>query len=438
MRDTMMTYNEAVDYLLNIPRFSKKKTSPEALKDFLKDLGSPEKGQKIFHVAGTNGKGSVCACLTSILAEHGKSTGTFTSPHLIRVNERFAINKEPVDDDSFLDAFSTVYRTAQSREKKGFHCPTFFEFLFLMGMVLFSKKRVDYIVLETGLGGRLDATNVIDNPVVSVITSISLDHTQVLGSTVSAIAREKAGIIKKGVPVVFDASDPEAAEVIRKRCGEIGAGAYGLHPDTLILIEKHRAGQKFFVEGEKEILEIPFIPDYQRMNSALARKAIQIINEDNVFNEKTIAEGLKKTWWPARMEEARPGVYIDGAHNTGAMKEFVKTAREIMEQGDGSSYIIFAATEGKDYGGMIEELCRGLEFEAVMLPELDNTRILPLQKICEKFQSNTNKEVYKCQNAQKAWDRILQMKTENDKVFCVGSLYLAGAMEAVLRRNQNV
>lgn len=438
MRDTMMTYNEAVDYLLNIPRFSKKKTSPEALKDFLKDLGSPERDKKIFHVAGTNGKGSVCAFLTSILTENGKSTGTFTSPHLITVNERFAINKKPVDDDSFLDAFSDVYQRAKRRELEGFHSPTFFEFLFLMGMVLFSKKGVDYIVLETGLGGRLDATNVIENPMVSVITSISLDHTEVLGSTISAIASEKAGIIKKGVPVVFDASNLEAEEVIRKRCEEVETKAYGIRPKMLILTEKDKSGQKFYVEGEEEILEIPFIADYQRMNSALARKAIQIIDENNVFTEKTIWKGLKNTKWPARMEEVRPGVYIDGAHNIGAMKEFVKIAQEITADGSGSSYIIFAATEGKDYEGMIKELCSSLEFEAVILTGLDNNRILPLQTIYEKFQIHTEKAVYQYQNAQEAWNAVLQMKSENDKVFCVGSLYLAGAMEAVLRRNQDV
>ena len=216
----MFTYEEAVQYIEDIPKFTKK-NKLEHTRQCLDLLGSPDEGKKIIHVAGTNGKGSVCAFISTMLEEGGYKCGLFTSPHLVKINERFQINEVMVSDEIFLEAFCRVKKLADFLVEKGDYHPTYFEFLFLMGMLIFAKEEVDYIVLETGLGGRLDATNSVRKPLACVITSISLDHVEYLGNTIPEIAGEKAGIIKPGVPVVFDGNNPEAAEVIRTRADSL-------------------------------------------------------------------------------------------------------------------------------------------------------------------------------------------------------------------------
>ena len=185
-----MTYQEAVAYIDETPKFTKK-NSLEHTRAFLKRLGDPQENMKILHVAGTNGKGSVCSFLASMLKAAGKRTGLFTSPHLVKINERFVVDEEEIGDEEFLEAFHTVMDCVREMREEGYPHPTYFELLFLIGMKIFEKAGVEYLVLETGLGGRLDATNSIAHPLVTVITSISLDHTEILGDTIPKIAAEK-------------------------------------------------------------------------------------------------------------------------------------------------------------------------------------------------------------------------------------------------------
>ena len=222
-----MTYREAVKYINEIPKFTKK-TDLDHTRRLLAALGHPERGQRILHVAGTNGKGSTCAFLTSMLTEGGYRCGLFTSPHLERINERFSIAGQDVSDAAFAAAFDKVMEAAKLCMAKGDVHPTYFETLFLMGMVLFAEAKVDYIILETGLGGRLDATNVIESPLACIITSISRDHTEYLGETIPEIAGEKAGILKAGIPVIYDNTVPEASAVIRNRARALTCPAVGI------------------------------------------------------------------------------------------------------------------------------------------------------------------------------------------------------------------
>ena len=227
-----MNYEEAVAYIEETPKFTTK-NKLEHTKECLRRLGNPQKQFQVVHVAGTNGKGSTCAFLTSVFREAGYSCGLFTSPHLVVINERFQINEKNIDNDTFLRAFEKVKKLADELVAEGSYHPTYFEFLFLMGMVIFAEAGVDYVTLETGLGGRMDATTAVENPVACVITSISLDHMQYLGDTVAKIAGEKAGII---VPVIYDGNDPDAAEVIRARAEELGSPAYEVkRSDTEVL-----------------------------------------------------------------------------------------------------------------------------------------------------------------------------------------------------------
>ena len=204
-----MNYTEAVDYILNVPKFTTK-NKPEHTRELLKRLGHPDRGMKVIHVAGTNGKGSVCAFLSEMLVLAGKRTALFTSPHLVRINERFQINQVPISDELFLESYLEVQAKIDEMVEEGLPHATYFELLYATAMVAFQKERAEYVVLETGLGGRLDATNTIEHPLATVITSISLDHTEILGDTIEEIAVEKAGIIKEGVPVIYDGRNKEA------------------------------------------------------------------------------------------------------------------------------------------------------------------------------------------------------------------------------------
>ena len=212
----MKTYEEIIDYIAGIPKFTTKHPLSHT-KAFLESLGNPQNQFKVIHVAGSNGKGSVCACLANILKKSGKSTGLFTSPHLVDIEERFVIDGEQCTQEEFVQAVEQVQSVVVEMEKEGISHPSYFEYLFAVGMVIFQKRNVEYAVLETGLGGRLDATNVVEHPLLTIITSISLEHTEILGNTIAEIAGEKAGILKEQVPVVYDASNIEAAQVIEER-----------------------------------------------------------------------------------------------------------------------------------------------------------------------------------------------------------------------------
>ena len=244
-----MNYEEAVAYIEETPKFTTKNKLSHT-KECLERLGNPEKKFKVIHVAGTNGKGSTCAFLTSIFREAGYSCGLFTSPHLVVINERFQINEKNIDNQAFMSAFEKVKALADELVAEGSYHPTYFEMLFLMGMVIFAEAGVDYVMLETGLGGRLDATTAVEDPVACVITSISFDHMQYLGNTIAEIAGEKAGIIVPGVPVIYDGNNPEAAKVIRKQAEALGSPYYEVKKENTEILRNTSAGIDFCMENE--------------------------------------------------------------------------------------------------------------------------------------------------------------------------------------------
>ncbi|MDE5777469.1 MAG: bifunctional folylpolyglutamate synthase/dihydrofolate synthase, partial [Lachnospiraceae bacterium] len=217
----MMNYQDCVDYILSIPLFAVK-LGTENLNRILDVMGHPERTAPVIHVAGTNGKGSTCSFLSSILTAKGFKTGVFTSPHLININERIRIGTEEISNDDFVAVFEEVMRVVKVVEEDGMAHPSFFEFMFLMAAVYFKKQDVDYAIYETGMGGRLDATNVV-KPELCIITSVGMDHMQFLGDTIEQIAEEKAGIIKQGVPVVYFHRNFTVKDIIEKYCKKMGA-----------------------------------------------------------------------------------------------------------------------------------------------------------------------------------------------------------------------
>ena len=428
-----MNYTEAVDYIETIPKFTVKHP-PEHTRELLSRLGNPQEGIKIIHVAGTNGKGSVCAYLNAMLLAGGKKTGLFTSPHLVRINERFQINGEDVSDEQFLDAFLKVEKAAKEYEAEGEGHPSYFETLFLMGMLIFKEAGVEYLVMETGLGGRLDATNVVEKPLACIITSISRDHTEYLGDTLEAIAGEKAGIIKAGVPVIYDASQPGPASVIAAKAKEMGSPAWPMEPSFYEMKTQSREGITFtfaFPGGEKAELAIPYVAKYQMMNASLAFYTMHILQDVHDIPKNVLAEGLSKIKWPCRMEMAAPGVIIDGAHNEDGIAQFVSTAGYFAKENEIT--ILFTAVADKHYHEMIGEICEGIHPSHVVATQIDGSRVVPAEVLAEDFRKAGCTDVCAEPEIGAAYEKALGKKGSG-MLFCVGSLYLAGELKAYLAK----
>ena len=428
-----MNYTEAVDYIETIPKFTVKHP-PEHTRELLSRLGNPQEGIKIIHVAGTNGKGSVCAYLNAMLLAGGKKTGLFTSPHLVRINERFQINGEDVSDEQFLDAFLKVEKAAKEYEAEGEGHPSYFETLFLMGMLIFKEAGVEYLVMETGLGGRLDATNVVEKPLACIITSISRDHTEYLGDTLEAIAGEKAGIIKAGVPVIYDASQPGPASVIAAKAKEMGSPAWPMEPSFYEMKTQSREGITFtfaYPGGEKAELAIPYLAKYQMMNASLAFYMMHILQDVHDIPKNVLAEGLSKIKWPCRMEMAAPGVIIDGAHNEDGIAQFVSTAGYFAKENEIT--ILFTAVADKHYHEMIGEICEGIHPSHVVATQIDGSRVVPAEVLAEDFRKAGCTDVCAEPEIGAAYEKALGKKGSG-MLFCVGSLYLAGELKAYLAK----
>ena len=428
-----MNYTEAVDYIETIPKFTVKHP-PEHTRELLSRLGNPQEGIKIIHVAGTNGKGSVCAYLNAMLLAGGKKTGLFTSPHLVRINERFQINGEDVSDEQFLDAFLKVEKAAKEYEAEGEGHPSYFETLFLMGMLIFKEAGVEYLVMETGLGGRLDATNVVEKPLACIITSISRDHTEYLGDTLEAIAGEKAGIIKAGVPVIYDASQPGPASVIAAKAKEMGSPAWPMEPSFYEMKTQSREGITFtfaYPGGEKAELAIPYVAKYQMMNASLAFYMMHILQDVHDIPKNVLAEGLSKIKWPCRMEMAAPGVIIDGAHNEDGIAQFVSTAGYFAKENEIT--ILFMAVADKHYHEMIGEICEGIHPSHVVATQIDGSRVVPAEVLAEDFRKAGCTDVCAEPEIGAAYEKALGKKGSG-MLFCVGSLYLAGELKAYLAK----
>jgi len=410
------------------------KHPPEHTRELLSRLGNPQEGIKIIHVAGTNGKGSVCAYLNAMLLAGGKKTGLFTSPHLVRINERFQINGEDVSDEQFLNAFLKVEKAAKEYEAEGEGHPSYFETLFLMGMLIFKEAGVEYLVMETGLGGRLDATNVVEKPLACIITSISRDHTEYLGDTLEAIAGEKAGIIKAGVPVIYDASQPGPASVIAAKAKEMGSPAWPMEPSFYEMKTQSREGITFtfaYPGGEKAELAIPYVAKYQMMNASLAFYTMHILQDVHDIPKNVLAEGLSKIKWPCRMEMAAPGVIIDGAHNEDGIAQFVSTAGYFAKENEIT--ILFTAVADKHYHEMIGEICEGIHPSHVVATQIDGSRVVPAEVLAEDFRKAGCTDVCAEPEIGAAYEKALGKKGSG-MLFCVGSLYLAGELKAYLAK----
>lgn len=423
-----MNYTESVNYIEEIPKFTVK-NPPEHTKEMLRRLGNPENHMKVIHVAGTNGKGSTCAYLASMLGAGGKKTGLFTSPHLVKINDRFRINGEIMSDEDFVISFLKVKEVIDQAGADGYAHPSYFETLFLMGVDYYCRKGVEYLVLETGLGGGKDPTNCVTNPLACIITSISIDHVQYLGNTITAIAGEKAGIIKPGVPVIYDGHVEDAAKVISARAKEVGSASHALMPEQYTLKTQSRDGIVFEFEGTE--LQIPYIAEYQMMNASLAYFTMKTLQEEHGICDEKLKEGIKNVTWPGRMETILPGVIVDGAHNADGVAQFVKTVHQFRQ--NNRVVLLFSAVSDKEYDKMIQLICEDIKPHAVVTTQITGERQVTAEVLGGLFEKYGAAQVFTEPVVGDALKKALELQ-QDGMVFCVGSLYLIGEIKAGLEK----
>lgn len=424
-----MNYEEIEKYILDIPRFTEKH-SLDYTAEFLEKLGNPQKHMRIIHVAGTNGKGSVCAFISSILCKCGKRTGLFTSPHLIEITERISINGINVSKEMFALAFMHIKALADEMGNIGIPHPSYFEFLFLMAMDIFGREGVEFAVLETGLGGLLDATNAVEKPEVCVITSVGFDHMEILGNTIDEIAAQKAGIIKPFVPVIYQGENPAVNRIIEAKARDLHSPAFKCTGKDYKIIKKSNNNIDFCpLCGYylNYVFSIPFIAEYQVENAMLALRAAEMLDDIN-HDIENVMEGIKDVAWPGRMEQVMPGVYFDGAHNGPGIDEFVKTISSF--ECSGNKNILFSAVAEKDYKYMSEVICREVCPAKVYVTRIKGSRGLSPDIIAGGFAGT---DIYVSDNIEDTFFKALKEKKEGDVLFCVGSLYLVGELKKIIR-----
>ena len=424
----------AVEYLDRTPKFAKK-NSPDTIREYLRRLGDPQRGMKIIHVAGTNGKGSVCNFLSNCLREAGHSVGLFISPHLITVRERMSVDGELITEEEFLDAFQRVMRVYETDESQELPHPLYFEFLFFIGMLWFSKKSPDYLILETGLGGRLDATNALPDKEITVITRIGLDHTAILGETLGEIAGEKAGILRNGCPAVFLDEPEEACRVIRKTAEETGAPFSIVSGDQWEVLGLSENGIDFSLRSSyyKNLrARIRTAAPYQCENAALAAEAFRIL-----------LKGMD-----AGSDPQPADVFIDGAHNPDGMRAFLEGVKMIAEGDTPASapakrILLFSCVRDKNYREELGMIVGSGLFTDIAAVPMKGQRALGAEelKACITEYANKNADrirVHETGSVRDAVERFILRRESGGQVFAAGSLYLIGEIrELVLAADEN-
>lgn len=430
-----VTYEEACEYILDIPKFAGKHTLADT-KEMLGRLTGSRIESKIIHVAGTNGKGSVCAYLQSILRVAGFHVGMFISPHLETMRERILYDGEMIPQESFVKAFELVREESDRQKEKH---PSFFEFLFLMGMCYFKEKEPDYIILETGLGGRLDATNCIAKPKLCVITEIGFDHMQYLGNTLVEIAGEKAGIIKPGTPVVYLDKREETSRVIEQTAAGLETPAIAVKKSQIGRPVMRKKSIDFsFSNGyyRYDNLILRTTAAYQTENASVALVAARSLKEERIVDE-AVRKGLYDAFWPGRMEEILPRVFLDGAHNEDGIEAFltsVSAANTEQEKAAGKRLLLFGVVADKQYDKMIGRIAASQLFSHIAVTVLASDRSASIDKLKVAWAQYKTADCSFHESAEEAFHYIQSIQKEADTIYIAGSLYLVGQIKTLVRR----
>lgn len=425
-------FEETVGRLEEIPQFMAL-SGRERAEQMLALLGHPERELKIIHVAGTNGKGSVCAYLERILRENGYTTGLFTSPHLVDIRERICMNGKMIDRQEFVRQYQRVRCVDEKLKEKGVAL-AYFDYLLGMALCVFAEAGLDYVVMETGLGGRLDATNAVANPVLCILTSISLEHTALLGDTVEKIAEEKAGIMKAGIPVVYVEDDSPATDVIAAAAVRCGAPAV---PVAAQFVQIHKNTGKridFSLHNgyyKNDCFSVPTGAVYQVQNCSLALTAAAVLNKYGMaeLREAAIHAAVRETFWAGRMEEVCCNVFVDGAHNPDGIECLIETAQAISK--GRKCRLLFSVVNDKDYEDMIRRLCTCGVFDGYVVTQVEGKRQLADTSIQQVFKRYTDCPVYCFDSVREAYLFAQRNRTQETVLICTGSLYLVGEIKAI-------
>lgn len=422
----MRTYPDSVRFLYSLGNEMRTaKLGLERVEVLLAELGHPERACRFVHVAGTNGKGSVCAMLESALREAGHRTGLYISPHLVEPVERIQIGGRPVSEAQFTRAFNDVHAAAEDllrREALEAH-PSYFETLTAMAFLLFRELGAEMVVLETGLGGRLDATNVVE-PELAVITPIDFDHERYLGNSIESIAREKAGILKPGAPAVFARQRPEALRVLEERASELAIPVAHTSSWRLDSLEVHRDGHRALIQGRSGCvhLECPLAGEHQVENALTAVAALELLG----VPVQAIERGISRTRWPGRLERVAtaPEIILDGAHNPAGVRALAAYIRRFYA--GRPVWIVYGAMRDKsldEIAGLLAPLA-----ERIILTSPNSHRALRAE-LLGAFFDHPAAEV--APGVEAALERAAAAPLET-AVFITGSLMLVGEARKLL------
>lgn len=413
-----MNCSEAIEYIHSI-NWCFCKPGLDRIKALCHMLGDPQKELKFIHVAGTNGKGSFCSMLDSVLRRAGYRTGMFTSPYIRYFNERICFDGAPISDEELAEVTSYVRPFADSMEEK----PTEFELITAIGFEYFRRRGCDVVILETGMGGRLDSTNIIEAPLLSVITGIALDHTAYLGDTIEKIAYEKAGIIKKDCPALFGGNDESALSVIRDYADEVGAPLYVTDRGSIRNVRTTLDGTSFDFEELSDI-RLGLLGLYQPYNAANVKTAVDILNKTGAMQipSEAVYEGFSEARWHARFEliGTDPTVIYDGAHNPEGIAAAVRSIKAYFP--DKKVYVLSGVMKDKDYNCISADLSTVASRAFTVTP--DNPRALDARDYASVLSAHgINAAPF--DTLEDGLSSALDAARSNDTpLVCLGSLYM--------------
>lgn len=459
----MLSYNQALEFIHGLNRFGTK-LGLQNITKLLEILGNPHREMNIIHVAGTNGKGSTCAIIDSVLRSAGYRVGLYTSPYLEIFNERMRIDGKNISDEDLARLTQKVQEAVFYMREHDLGSPTEFEVVTAIGFLYFKEQAVDFLILEVGMGGRLDATNVI-TPLVSVITPISYDHQQYLGDTLSDIAREKCGIIKPGIPVISAPQEPEAMKVIEETCQSRKCTlikVWGQRKDSIVddcitydFLQDDLNGTSFNLKTPKhtyEKLQIRLLGHHQVDNAATAIAAIETLELYGVVIAKdAIYQGLENAHWSGRLEVLRqsPTVLIDGAHNIAGIRTLKDTLNKHFTQK--RKILVLGILGDKDYTHMLDEIIPIANTVITTAP--DNPRALSAKELAESIwkafpdkavrgqdmaKANLSLRqniirIYSRENIKDAINLANTLAEPEDMIIYAGSLYMIGSVRTLLK-----
>lgn len=417
-------------------RYNEDTFSLDRMERLLKELGNPHKKLAAVHIAGTKGKGSTCQMLANMLTNTGYKTGLYTSPHVLDIRERICINGKMISEAAMT---RLVKAAAPAVEKMQVDPPTFFEILTAMAFMYFKQEDVDLAVIETGLGGRLDSTNVITPEAVG-ITSISMDHMRQLGSTLSAIAKEKAGIFKQGVPAVSVAQEPEVMKTLRKEANHVGAQLrftgkdidYSCRFESSRELGPHNRICLTTPTSRYEHLAVPVLGEHQAVNCGLALSLLDCLKGRGYeIDDQKAIEGLAKTHLTGRMEMVcqKPRVLIDGAHNAASMRALVQAIGQHIPYD--SMVVIFGCCEDKDIPGMLQELQYGAD--KVIFTKINSPRSAYPEDLAQIYTDICGKMCMTALNLRDALRIAKPAIGSEDLIGITGSFYLVGEAKQMFK-----